>query len=390
MRNKIKILFSLPNSILEGGGLESAVVQLISFLNADKRLYEIVVQDSDVAKCRRWNREFISSTIVVKDIISINPVESKFEFLGKSSFGLAVFVLLAPLIFGISKYLNKKYLDIIKKWRPDIIYLTDLKYAAFYSSFDCIKIGSNHIGPTFRKNLKSFLFGKLILGRFLYRSIDHFHFLPNFDWFPHERNLVTVIPVGVNADLSTIPTLAHTSIRFLYVGRLEEYKGVGSLVEAWQKFHQKYNNSRLTVVGSGSYSRILKGKEYDDLDLLGYIGEDELQKKYEESQVFILPSKKENYSIVIARALMSGLFVIAPPVLVGTYDVFQEMGRLIYPKDYRITTLANSMETAYFRVMNSTKRDIELERRYARERFSIEIARKRFLEMIKNALEDLS
>jgi len=127
--------------------------------------------------------------------------------------------------------------------------------------------------------------------------------------FKLDSDKVVVIPNGV--DLDEFKGLKRRSRGFrsvLYVGRLEWYKGVHYLVEVLPKLGK---DVVLEIVGKGPLRGYLEERArrlgvgervffYQDLPRR------ELLQKYVDASVFVLLSKYEAYSMVVAEALAAG------------------------------------------------------------------------------------
>jgi glycosyltransferase involved in cell wall biosynthesis len=120
---------------------------------------------------------------------------------------------------------------------------------------------------------------------------------------------IVVIPRGVNfSEFKGLNRCRHKFKSVLFVGRLVEYKGVQFLVEALPKLP---NNVILKIVGKGPLRNSLeaKAKKLGVLDRVKFfqnLERQQLLRMYAESDVFVLPSKYESYSKVVAEALMAG------------------------------------------------------------------------------------
>jgi len=108
-------------------------------------------------------------------------------------------------------------------------------------------------------------------------------------------------------------------IKILFVGRLEEVKGIEVLVEAVNILQNQYNKEvELTIIGGGSLEQKLKeqSKLYGlNVQFLGIIpyGPD-LFKYYRDSDIFVLPSYSEGTPLVIIESMANSLPVIASNV----------------------------------------------------------------------------
>jgi len=94
----------------------------------------------------------------------------------------------------------------------------------------------------------------------------------------------------------------------LYVGRLEEYKGVQYIIQSLQELPE----FRLKIVGKGPYEDELRKlanqiSVSDRIEWLQDISRDELLQCYASAGVFLMLSKHEAYGITVAEALGAGV-----------------------------------------------------------------------------------
>ncbi len=130
-----------------------------------------------------------------------------------------------------------------------------------------------------------------------------------------------IIPNGVNANLF-LPAPFH-SLGFksgvpsiLFVGRLEERKGLILLMQALLLLQKKYAGVRLLVVGEGEERKaceaFVKKHAMKNMQFLGKKTDAELAKIYREADVFCSPALYgESFGIVLLEAMASGLPVVA-------------------------------------------------------------------------------
>lgn len=105
----------------------------------------------------------------------------------------------------------------------------------------------------------------------------------------------------------------------LYVGRLVDQKRVIILLDALELIIKNDKNFRLLIVGDGPKKSKLKDKAKkkgieDRVYLLGNIDNKKLHKIYNLSDVLVLPSKRESFSMVSVEALSCGTPVVATKV----------------------------------------------------------------------------
>ncbi|MCK4717323.1 MAG: glycosyltransferase family 4 protein [Thermoplasmata archaeon] len=119
----------------------------------------------------------------------------------------------------------------------------------------------------------------------------------------------------------------------LVVGRLEEQKGIGYLLEALGLMPSA-SEWRLVVVGDGGERERLEnmasGLAGWEVDLVGGIADEKLRALYSTSEIFVLPSIFEGFPLVILEAWAARLPVIATQV--GSIpDVCKNGGALVVP-----------------------------------------------------------
>jgi len=154
---------------------------------------------------------------------------------------------------------------------------------------------------------------------------------------------VEIIPNGI--DLKHFRKTAddkpakNTPKTILYVGRLEQRKGVKYLLEAFAQLQTREPSVRLIIAGDGVDREKLE-LEAEELGLqhvefLGYIDEDTKKRLLHTADVFCSPALfGESFGIVLLEAMASGLVTVAGDNP-GYESVMQGLGKLslINPKD---------------------------------------------------------
>lgn len=130
----------------------------------------------------------------------------------------------------------------------------------------------------------------------------------------------------------------YPSILFLFVGRFDKEKGILEMLDAFKSINEK--NWGLIMVGNGPLlSEIKNFVKINNLDqkiwLVGFKQKDELIEYYTIADIFIFPSLREVFGIVLSEALASGLFVLPSKYAGATNDLLKEgeNGYIIDPKD---------------------------------------------------------
>lgn len=132
------------------------------------------------------------------------------------------------------------------------------------------------------------------------------------------NNPVAVIPNGLVIDDSLeIRKTSNSVRRFAFVGRLNRIKNVDLLLSAWSKLGDKTRNCELLIIGDGdtAYKKELEefatANKLNNVRFLGFIMGKDLQKLVHSIDFQILPSKSENFGMVVPEALIQGAPVIA-------------------------------------------------------------------------------
>jgi glycosyltransferase involved in cell wall biosynthesis len=131
------------------------------------------------------------------------------------------------------------------------------------------------------------------------------------------RNPIAVVPNGVD--------VAHTISRTmreprgprtaLFLSRLHRKKGLLDLVEAWRVVRP--SGWRLVIAGEdeGGYRRTIETAAAmaglgQTVDFSGPVDDDKKWELYASADLFVLPSYSENFGLVVAEALASGVPVV--------------------------------------------------------------------------------
>ncbi len=127
------------------------------------------------------------------------------------------------------------------------------------------------------------------------------------DALHYPRKVITTLGVGIFHYAEKTRVKSVFKGRFLYVGRLSSEKNIERLLAVFRQ-NPQYS---LTIVGQGPLFEKLKTDCPSNVILAGYVENQALGKYYLEHDIFILPSLKEPWGLVVEEALYYGLPVIA-------------------------------------------------------------------------------
>ena len=183
------------------------------------------------------------------------------------------------------------------------------------------------------------------------------------------------------------PTDGLSKVRILCVGRLGDHKGQMWLLEVYRRARERFPvSAELVLVGRDEgrerdiRSRISELGLDDEVLLPGEASDEELEKWYAESDLFVLYSEYEAFGLVYFEALANGLPVLTNDVGANTELLVQ--GCVVTGKG----DLEEAMEAMVELVGNPEKRRSlgEEGRTYALSRFSWPVVAKSYLELYRS------
>ncbi len=136
------------------------------------------------------------------------------------------------------------------------------------------------------------------------------------DRYPIDAGRVFTVAPGVNPDLCYPPPRGHggNEVRIVYAGKLSGAKGVPSLLRAFERLQAGGVGVSLRLVGSGTgddleYVRVEAARL--GARITGHVSQAELADIFRESDVFVMPSFSEGFSLVVLEALACGLRIVS-------------------------------------------------------------------------------
>lgn len=135
------------------------------------------------------------------------------------------------------------------------------------------------------------------------------------DGCPAEK--IAVIPYGLPESSPALPEATSGPregdgvARFLFVGQGVQRKGLHHLVRAWEAWREQTDlRARLVIVSYYIDPEIRPMIDHPEIELLGYQTREELNRRFAEADVFVLPSLVEGFGLVYLEALAHGCHVI--------------------------------------------------------------------------------
>ena len=136
--------------------------------------------------------------------------------------------------------------------------------------------------------------------------------------------------------------------RIITIGRYAYQKGYDMLLRAWAEIEKKYPDWQLAIYGMGDQDSLRNqirelGLDADRCLLNGPVND--VIKEYQNSSVFVLPSRFEGFGLVIIEAMSCGVPVVAFNCPMGPDEIISdgEDGFLVPVGDIR--ALAEKLQT---------------------------------------------
>ena len=259
----------------------------------------------------------------------------------------------------VSLRLANRIKEVLAKEKFDIIHLhepfTPMLCTAVLRHSDTVNVGTFHAfdgkpgynfgwpitGIIFRRWAKK-LAGKIACSR------PAMEYASNHIPGPYE-----IIPNGIDLDrfcpeVSPIKEFCDGKLNILFVGRLEQQKGLSYLLKAYKRVKREIPASRLIVVGPGT--RLRSGYEkqamrdgLSDVVFIGGKSQEELPSYYKTADIFCAPATGlESFGIVLLEAM-----AVAKPVVATNIKGYASVlthgreGLLVSPRD--ATELAQAL-----------------------------------------------
>jgi glycosyltransferase involved in cell wall biosynthesis len=335
----MKVLFFTNTNVAIGAGIEKALINYVSDHGED----EVTVVQSQYYKIKRVDPGILNNLNV--KIITIHDFEHSISFLRLHRITIPLYQVLLAFVVRYTKFYNRSTLRDVGN--DDVVYLFKNEYWPLFRAR--IIIGSNHGQFAFDNSFTRVL-SLFIRSGILYRGINAFHLFPKSAAMGKRmRKRLFLGPIGISTD-KYVPQPRGQAINILFVGRLEEIKGIDIFVDISRRFKNE-STFRFHIAGSGSFEAEIRKSNYDNVEYHGVLDEQELASLYGSCDIFLYPTRWDAFPTVIIEAASSGEYIVASDRLSGVYDDLLGRGFLEYTGldadsiEARIRTLAKNIET---------------------------------------------
>lgn len=177
-------------------------------------------------------------------------------------------------------------------------------------------------------------------------------------------------------------------LRYIATGSLIHRKGFDVLLRALSCANLDKNTWKLNIVGNGPDREKLQRIIYDsglsdNVTLVGQKTKKEISEMLQQSDVFVLPSRNENFSVAVLEALASGLPVVAS-ICGGIRECIDERNGLLFPVD-DVDALADALKRMHQNYEKYNREQIAAD---YKERFSPEVIAQKLIDVFEDVLEN--
>lgn len=183
-------------------------------------------------------------------------------------------------------------------------------------------------------------------------------------------------------------TTAHNDkVCFITTGSLVYRKGFDLLPKAFALADLPKDKWQMLLIGEGEEHKKLQRQideagYHDNILLAGKKGKEEIARLLNQSDVFVLPSRNENFSVAVLEALACGLPVVAG-ICGGIRECIDEKNGLLFEVD-DVEGLAKCLKYMYEHHQNYDRKAIAAD---CQARFSSEVIARQLTEIFEEVVE---
>ncbi len=221
--------------------------------------------------------------------------------------------------------------------RPDIVITTLGREIDFITKIHdgSVKIGESHIAKNYVRNLHLMEqngFVHQMIARYwrwkmdkLVKQLDALVLLTQHDADSWNGLTKTVVIPNSLPFFPEKPSTCNQK-QVIFVGRLNEQKGLEYLIETWERVHQKHKDWILQIYGDGEQRELLlhlvSEAKLKDAVVVNQSTR-QIMDKYLESSIFLLTSRFEGFGMVLIEAMACGVPVVSFDCPWGPADIIK-------------------------------------------------------------------
>ena len=249
---------------------------------------------------------------------------------------------------------------VLKRENFDILHFHNFGFPAILQVLNSplakkpLKIMTFHSNLERSKILKEWPFFVSLLNKVLNWRIDGLILVSPYllKFFEEYKGPKKVIPNGVDIEkfekAKKIKKFLDSKINILYVGRIEERKGLIYLLRAFKILQKKFKNLRLIVVGDGEKEKeckdFVKKEKLKNVIFEGAVSQEKIPSYYKSCHIFCAPSiYGESFGIVLLEAMAAKKPIVAFNIP-GFNEVIKGKGQIFLAKPKDIEDLSKKLQ----------------------------------------------
>lgn len=147
----------------------------------------------------------------------------------------------------------------------------------------------------------------VVLSKFTYKLL--------LEDYKIRKSKIHLVYNGMQYEVSNVKKneCVSSSKEILFVGRLDEAKGIGFIIKAFKKIVEKHQDVHLTFVGDGNFGQYLPMCEdvWDRVTFTGKLPHEKLEPFFHKATIGVLPSFNEQCSYTAIEMMAHGIPLIA-------------------------------------------------------------------------------
>lgn len=158
--------------------------------------------------------------------------------------------------------------------------------------------------------------------------------------FDYINNKCLVKPNGIddywvsNIIKEDKPLKDRNEVKLIQVGRIDKNKNIDTSIEICKELRNRGIKSYIKIIGDGNEKKnlIIKYKSLEYVKFFDKVNKEKLKEYYDDSNIFIMPSKYETFGLVYPEAMSRGLPIIYTKG--QGFDKYFKDGEVGYPIKY--------------------------------------------------------
>lgn len=286
--------------------------------------------------------------------------------------------------------LKKAYLRAVELYgKPDVIYSHYLFIsivALCLRQYNVPIVAIEHWSELNREPMSKHI---LTMGKNTYPNVQHLITVST----PLQQRIKNVFGVQpdvlynmVGEEFTYTKSTHHGPMRCITTGSLIYRKGFDMFVKAFAQLNLPKDQWEVTIVGEGPERKQLQqhideAGFQDNIHLIGKKSKQEIAKLLNESDVFVLPSRNENFSVAVLEALACGLPVVSS-ICGGIRECINEKNGLLFEVD-SVQGLATCLKHMFYHHQEYNRQAIADD---CQARFSSEVIAKQLTEIFEDVI----